>query len=401
MTVSHLKALYEERRNAVEELHALHDQAEGRELTAEEAETEKRMNTAIDTLEDRLRSALDEQERSERHDETRSRFEKLIDRNREPEVEGRSVGDMLKAIGTGREGGVAQLRFEQRDDVALVAGTATDGAELVETQLDRNLVDFLQERIGAMQANARVLNTTSGNPITVPTVASHSTVLIEGETDAIARSAPQFSTVQLDAFKYAVLVQASRELLEDSAFPFVPFVIEQAVDEIGRLAGTDFITGSGSGAPQGIDLATTNVVNSAAVDAWTADELIDVYHAIASPYRQNAVWILNDDTVQAFRKLKDAEGQYLWQPGMAMGLPDMLFGKSVVTDNAVHTLATGNESVIFGDIRRAYTIRIVNGMDVAMSTDYAFNTDMVTWRFVFRADGAIVDENAVAIGENA
>ena len=86
---------------------------------------------------------------------------------------------------------------------------------------------------------------------------------------------------------------------------------------------------------------------------------------------------------------------------MAMGLPDMLFGKRVVTDNAVHTLATGNESVIFGDIRRAYTIRIVNGMDVAMSTDYAFNTDMVTWRFVFRADGAIVDENAVAIGENA
>jgi HK97 family phage major capsid protein len=111
--------------------------------------------------------------------------------------------------------------------------------------------------------------------------------------------------------------------------------------------------------------------------------------------------MLADSTVQDFRKLKDGSGQYLWQPGMAAGVPDMLFGKRVVTDNDVQALGTGNESVIFGDLRRAYMVRVVGGMDVARSDDFAFDTDLVTWRFVARADGALVDENAVVIGSNA
>lgn len=261
-------------------------------------------------------------------------------------------------------------------------------------------MDYLQEGVGALQANARVVFTSSGNPITIPTVTSHSTVLLEGEGDTIARSAPQFSTVSLGAYKYAVLVQASRELMEDSAFPFVPFVIQQATDELSRLISADLTTGSGSGAPQGIDLGTTGST-SAATDEWTADELVDVYHAINSKYRQNAVWMLADSTVQEFRKLKDSTGQYLWQPGMAAGIPDMLFGKRVVTDNDVMALGTGNESIIFGDLQRGYTVRVVGGMDVARSDDFAFDTDLVTWRFVARADGAIVDHSAFVVGHNA
>ena len=285
--------------------------------------------------------------------------------------------------------------------MALVTGTGTDGAELIETELSTNLIDYLQASVGAMRAGARVINTTSGNPITVPTVTSHSSITLEGETDTIARSAPQFSTITLNSFKYACLVQASRELLDDAAFPFVPFVMEQAADEIARLIGTEFITGSGSGAPQGIDLATTLSVTSASATEWSADELVNVYHTLTDKYRQNAQWILNDGTVQELRKLKDGSGQYLWQPGMSAGLVDMLYGKPVVTDNAVMVTSTGNESVIFGDVRRAYTIRLINGLDIARSDDFAFDTDMATWRFVARVDGAIVDENAVVIGHNA
>ena len=317
----------------------------------------------------------------------------------------RSMRDILRSVDQGA-GGIQRIDFGggtdiRRDDVALVTGTATDGAELIETELSTTLVDYLQESIGAMRAGARVVNTTSGNPITIPTVTSHSTILLEGETDTIARSAPQFSTVSLGSFKYAVLVQISRELLEDSAFPVVPFVIEQAADEIGRLVGTAFITGAGTTEPQGIDLATTNTVTAAATGTWTTNELMDVYHAIAGPYRANATWIMNDSTVLDIRQKKDSNGQYMWQPGLVAGASDQLLGKPVVTDNAVQTLATGNESIIFGDIRRAYTIRLVNGLDIARSDDFAFDADLSTWRFVARVDGALVDENAVVIGSNA
>ena len=392
-----LKRAFDARRRNQEALKGLYDEAEGRDLTADELAKEEAIVSELRELSDREIELVDLAEKESRAAEYFAASASAgAQEERKPER--RHLGEVLRDVAEGR---VNRANVELRDDVALVAGTATDGAELVETELSRTLVDYLQERIGAMQANARVVSTSGGNPITIPTVTSHSTIALEGETDTIARSAPQFSTVSLGAFKYAVLVQASRELLEDSAFPFVPFVMEQAADEIGRIMGTAFITGAGTTEPQGIDLATTNTATSAAVDAWTADELIDVFHGIASPYRQNAVWILNDSTVQDIRKQKDGSGAYIWQPGMAAGVPDMLFGKRVVTDNAVQALGTGNESIIFGDIRRAYTIRMVGGLDVARSDDFAFDTDLVTWRFVARADGALVDENAVIIGSNA
>lgn len=398
-THSAIKRAFEARRTNQEALQALYNEAEGRDLTADEAQKEEAILAELRDLSDKEIELVELADRESRAAEFFAAHAASSVDSKPAEEERRSLANVLMDVAEHRTSGPVKVEF--RDDVALVAGTATDGAELVETELSRDLVDYLQESIGAMQANARVVRTSGGNPITIPTVTSHSTIALEGETDTIARSAPQFSTVSLGAFKYAVLVQASRELLEDSAFPFVPFVMEQAAEEIARIMGTAFITGAGTTEPQGIDLATTNTATSAAVAAWTADELVDVYHGIASPYRQNAVWILNDSTVQAIRKLKDSTGQYLWQPGMAAGVPDMLFGKRVVTDNAVQALGTGNESVIFGDIRRAYTIRMVNGLDVARSDDFAFDTDLVTWRFVARADGALVDENAVIIGSNA
>jgi HK97 family phage major capsid protein len=230
-------------------------------------------------------------------------------------------------------------------------------------------------------------------------VASHSTPAVEGETDQIARSAPQFSTVTMGAHKYAVVIDASRELLEDSAFPFVPFLIEQATEEIGRLAGIAYVTGSGSSEPQGIDEATTNTFTGAGA-AWTADELFDVYYDVNDAYRQNASWIANDTTLMALRKLKDTTNQYLWQPGLAAGTPDMLLGKRVVADNGLAAAGSSAKSLIFGDLRRAYTVRIVNGLDVALSTDFKFDTDLTSWRFVLRTDGKLVDENAVTVGIN-
>jgi len=413
-----LKKRMDERLKAQLALRALYDEAGDAELTEDQKATETTLSETITRAQDDEIAALEEIERQAKLDELYEQTglgrasaggeNATRDGGKtggQPTVD-RKFREILRSVGLGEAAGVQRVDFGAgfdiaRDDVALVAGTATDGAELVETELDRTLVDYLQESIGAMRAGARIIPTTSGNPITIPTVVSHSTIAVEGETDTIARSAPQFSTVSLGAFKYAVLVQASRELLEDAAFPIVPFVIEQATEEIGRQAGTDFITGAGTTVPFGIDTATTNTATSAAVNTWTADELIDVFHGIAGPYRMGAQWIMRDSTVQDIRKKKNGSGDYLWQPGLTAGVPDMLLGKPVVTDNAVAALGTGNASLIFGDMRRAYAIRTVNGLDIARSDDFAFDTDLVTWRFVARMDGNLIDERAVIIGSNA
>jgi len=394
-----IRRAFEARRTNQEALKAVYDAAEGRALSADEKVKEDAILVDMADLAARELELVDLAESQSRSSEYFEKSAAAGISNEKPVVEGRSLRSVLRDIGSGAA--VGPHHIELRDAVTLQAGSATDGAELLQTDLSFNLVDYLQASIGSMRAGSTVITTSGGNALVLPTVSSHSTILLEGETDTIAKSAPQLSSVQLDSYKYAVLIQASRELLEDAAFPFENFLIEQATDEIGRLVGTEYITGSGSGAPQGIDLATTLSVTSASTTEWTADELISVFHTLTDRYRERAAWIMNDGTVQELRSLKDSSGQYMWQPGLSAGLVDTLFGKKVVTDNAVMVTATGNESLIFGDLARAYTIRLVGGLDVSRSDSFAFDSDLTTWRFVLRTDGVITDENAVVIGHNA
>ena len=95
-----------------------------------------------------------------------------------------------------------------------------------------------------------------------------------------------------------------------------------------------------------------------------------------------------------------SDGQYIWQPGIAAGRPDSILGRPVVADDAMAAQASLAKSIVFGDISKAYTARMVNALDVARSDEYAFDTDLVTWRFVARFDGALVDEKAVVVVDN-
>jgi HK97 family phage major capsid protein len=179
-------------------------------------------------------------------------------------------------------------------------------------------------------------------------------------------------------------------------------VLRQGAEAIGRLFAEHVVSGSGSGQPGGLDLATTVTTTSAAIDAWTADELIDVYHAITPGYRRGATWLMADATVAAVRKLKDGSGQYLWQPGLTAGAPDTLLGRPLRESVSVQALGTANESVIFANVARAGVAYMAGGgLHVDSSVDYAFNTDLITTRFVMRAGFELVDELAVSVGVNA
>lgn len=414
MNVQTVQRAFAARNNAAQALRALYDEAGDNELTGEQLELERKLSDEITRCMDAERDGLAELERAAELDAAYDkvgleRFGARVESAAPAVPEGpeikRSLRDVLVDVARGRTQAVEVSMIPdptiRRDDVALVTGTATDGAELIATDLSTTLIDYLQETIGVVTAGARVLTTSSGNPITIPTVTSHSTVAKVAEAAAFARSAPQFSTKTLNAYKYGCLVQISSEMLEDTQVNLVPFVVNQATEEIGRLIGQEMLVGDGAGDPNGLTNAATITTTSASTTEWTADELFDAYHQLVSPYRQNARWIFKDSTVLELRKLKDSTGNYLWQTGMVAGTPDTLLGKPVFTDDAMPATATGNASLVFGDISRAYIVRLVGSLEVAMSTDYAFDTDLVTWRFRARADGEIVDANAVCIGSNA
>ena len=82
----------------------------------------------------------------------------------------------------------------------------------------------------------------------------------------------------------------------------------------------------------------------------TADELIDLHYGLRAPYRARAVWLMNDSTVKTVRKLKDANSQYLWQPALTAGVPDMILGRPVHTSVFVPEIKAGARTVAFGDL---------------------------------------------------
>jgi HK97 family phage major capsid protein len=155
------------------------------------------------------------------------------------------------------------------------------------------------------------------------------------------------------------------------------------------------VTGTGSSQPAGIITgASAGVTGSASVaGAFSADNLIDLFYSVISPYRNSnkAAWLMRDATVGAARKLKGSDNNYLWQPGLQVGSPDTLLGKPVLTDPNVAAVGLSAKSVAFGDIG-AYHTRIAGGVRFERSDEYAFNTDLVTFRAIVRGDGILADQ---------
>ena len=108
-------------------------------------------------------------------------------------------------------------------------------------------------------------------------------------------------------------------------------------------------------------------VTAASATAITADELIDLFYSLKAPYRRNAVWVLNDSTIKAIRKLKDNQGQYLWQPSPTAGAPDLLLGKPVRTSAYMPAIAADAKTVAFGDFSY-YWIADRQGRSLSAST---------------------------------
>ena len=148
------------------------------------------------------------------------------------------------------------------------------------------------------------------------------------------------------------MIKVSEELLNDSVFDLESYIAREFARRIGTKEEEAFFTGDGTGKPLGILAASGGAetgVTAASDTAVTADELMDLFYSLKSPYRKNAVWILNDSTIKAIRKLKDNNGQYLWQPSLVAGTQDTILGRPVKTSAYMPAIAAGAKTIAFGD----------------------------------------------------
>lgn len=130
------------------------------------------------------------------------------------------------------------------------------------------------------------------------------------------------------------MLKVSEELLNDSVFNLETYIATEFARRIGNREEEAFFIGDGAGKPTSVFAAVGGAelgVTAASATAITADELIDLFYSLKSPYRKKAVFVTNDATVNAIRKLKDNQGQYLWQPSITAGEPDTILNRPVKT----------------------------------------------------------------------
>lgn len=377
--------LYEERAGLWEQMKELNDREikEERSLDASEKEQWDKMNDRMSEIDARVQELASVEEANKKSEESRAIFET----ENAPVIEKEEVetdASILRKMATGE---VRSHSFEKRDL------TKSGDAGLVPQGFYDQIIAKLDENAVVRQF-ATVVSTASGEDIKFPQITAHSSASLVAEGGAIGESDPTSASVTLGAFKYAYLVQVSSELLADEGVDIEGFLASDIGRALGNGAGTDFAVGNGSSKPNGIMNATSTGVTCASATAITSDEVIDLYHAVTSPYRVNGAWIMNDATLKEVRQLKDSNNQYLWQPSLQLGNPDSLLGSPVASDPNIETIATAKKVMAFGDMSK-YFIREVQGFQLDRSVDYAFANDLVTFRAIYRADGDLLDTNAV------
>ncbi len=238
-----------------------------------------------------------------------------------------------------------------------------------------------------------------------------------GETPSPARSAtstPQLREITPTQGELYAYPQASEWSLDDIFFNVEAWLAEEVAQEFAYQEGDAVIRGNGTSKPTGMINATLTTADDFAsppraaaayqyvaclsddsppVAEVRADPIIDLVYKLNSRYRAGANFIMNSATTGSVRKLKDTNGQYLWQPNLQVGQPDMLLGYPVATWEQMDDVGTNKYPIGFGNWRRAYVL--VDRVGMRVTRDNVTSIGFVKF-YIRRREGGIVLNNDAA-----
>jgi HK97 family phage major capsid protein len=328
---------------------------------------EKRMSADVVTVDkvDRLNKVLDQ---------TKARLDELTLKSRRPRLSGEDDAappsrEHKQAFESYVRKGETQGLFDI-EAKSMSIGSGTDGGYLVpsetETEIGRRL--SVASPIRAIAGIRQVSTAVYKKPFAITGAATGWV----GETAARTETAaPTLAELQFPAMELYAMPAATQALLDDAAVNLDQWIADEVQQAFADQESTAFVTGNGTNKPKGF-LAYTNVADT----SWTwgnlgyvatgtagafpatnpSDKLIDLAYALKSGYRQNATWVLNRKTQGAIRKLKDANGDYLWQPAATADGRASLMNFPVVESEDMPDIATDSYALAFGDFGRGYLV---------------------------------------------
>lgn len=403
---------------------------ERRNFTDDEQRRFDDMHTDLDKVDARLKQILDDEKRAAATDTLYGELEKRtanpgVSRHAtefEQELRAFARGEkrsldvvasesrIMNRLGTGRPISPAEVRVLTDAYVSPGSFTNQTNAGIVPIDFYDQLLAYLIEVSGVMQCGPTVLNTAGGEPIQVPIVQQHTGLTTAGlqvnvsaaQSATLATADPVFSQKTLTANKFGILIQVARELIDDSGVNLLGYLAMSAGRAIGNALGSSLILG-GNGISGNILAAPVAVTGGSASAVSGTNQvaggpsysnLIDMEYSVIAPYRQSrsCYWLAADRTLGALRKLTDTVGRPIWEPSTVLGSPDLLLGKPLVADPFMPgtAITASNWPLVFGDFSQ-YFVRMVGGVRFERSDDFAFGSDLVSFRAVIRADGQLMN----------
>lgn len=316
----------------------------------------------------------------------------------------------VRFLRKGSEDGLAELEAK-----ALNVTTSAEGGYAVPEQLDRTILDLMQEA-SPMRQLANVIQIGGVEYRKLVNLHGASSGWVGETTARTETNTPTFAELQPYMGELYANPAATQRMLDDAFFNVEEFLAREVAQEFAIKEGTAFVSGDGSNKPKGFLNYTMNTSSDGARDfghiekkitgvaggfvATTSssnpgDTFIDVIHSMKSPLRNGARWVMNSKTLAAVRKLVDLDGNYIWQPGMTLGQPSTILGYGVTELPDMPDIATTSIPIAFGNWKRAYTI--VDRLGIRVLRDPYTNKPYVNFYTTKRVGGMLVDSEAVKI----
>lgn len=273
-------------------------------------------------------------------------------------ISGEQVGDLSTEERAVLRKGVAEFRAQSTSNTA--------GGYTVPTTLANFIVKSMAMWGPMYDDNiCTTITTSGGEQINIPTI-DDTTTAVAKHTEGTALTDDNGVDVTvgqkvLNAYMFDTeFVRWSIELSQDSIFNWEELLGSLLGERLGRRANLELTTGDGTGDPNGIVTASTLGKTAAATAAITADELIDLQHSVDPAYRMSPKcrFMFADQTFKIIRKLKDGQGQYLWDPGISGSPGPSLLGMPYSINQAMPAATTGLKSVLFGDFGKYYVRKV-------------------------------------------
>jgi len=370
--------------------------AEGRNLSNEENEKFDAISNEVDEL----RSAAARIERSEELKKEMAAKAEVRDNAPAAKVEAREAFNAylrkgMNGINSAEARALAELRGT---DTQITTNDGLGGFLVPENWSD--FVSATELFKSDIEQVATVIRTANGQHFNLPAnddTAVVAAILGEGVAEGV--SDMTFTNVKFEPFTYSSkIVKVSNQLISDNAFDLASFVGGQLANRLKRGINAHLTTGDASSKPQGIVTGSTLGKTAASASAVTVSEVMDLFYSVDASYRNapGAGFMMNSATAKAVRVLGFGSSNDFpaYVPGMSVGEPDMLFGKPVYINEDMDGIATGNKSIIFGDLKQYY-VHEAGGVQLLRLNERfadALSTGFIAYR---RVDGNVLQGSAI------